>query len=190
MSEVSSQTDIPSIGPSSFICFAIAMESMGNTLSVIFGHSDDDFIEDYEDLKEAEEDPPLSDFSSPPLNECQQSSVDLTNSPHEMKSEDVDLLECSTQPRSKNISNGNLQIDQESESDTSQPKKLSDTSSMDSKSNARPKLATGTAAKTGLGHSQRTSSFASRKPLHRGRGKILGEIGAGAISSGGVIGSG
>lgn len=50
----------------------IAMESMGSALSVILGQSSDDFMEDYEELKDTQEDE--SSESSPGFGQCQESS--------------------------------------------------------------------------------------------------------------------
>lgn len=48
------------------------MESMGSALSVILGQSSDDFMEDYEELKDTQEDE--SSESSPGFGQCQESS--------------------------------------------------------------------------------------------------------------------
>jgi len=145
----------------------IAFESMGNTLNVILGQSHDDLIEDYEELKQFQDDEP----DEPTFNseQCQESFVADENAldPSDKTEDNLDELGQSIPKDYSILHLLNSEQDTDSRND-SKPRLEGTSPAKETNAIPKPKLS------SGHGRQKLSDSFASRKPLYRGSGKLLG----------------
>lgn len=152
------------------------MESLGNTLSVILGQLDDDLIEDYEELKQMQEDE--SPESTSLFDQCQEpSATENSLDSSDTVADDIDKLEQSM-PTDDSIPYL-LNSEKDADSGNTSKPRLEGASSTETKGIPKVKLASGNGRQT------ISESFASRKPLQQRSGKILGEENVG--NTGGAI---
>lgn len=172
----------------------IAVESMGNTLSMIIGQSDDDLIDDFEELKSDEEDPSILDQPSSPTNQCQDPFAHDKASLDSKNQVGLEHREITPNDTDGHKVFGELDSHQENETQNARPHV---TGAADEQTSSNPRLShhgqessKGSNSRPKLAHGTGESSYASRKPLNRsGHGKILGEGVGNGGSVGGAIGS-